>query len=204
VARLFTGEDTWLGSFYELAIELGPRSDERLAQASEALWRHQSIDGPYAKNDVEPADQPKVAASLIIDSNDHATHLHGVATLPDGIKIACGCLAVREEESQIDWFDFYIPWGALETAYEIDYDAYQTGSFETWRHWAEPLDSWFAEIGRTIYDEVPFALALIGEEASGMTYASEVATRGGPGEKDYPMLLPDETGKLNWHPRTIS
>jgi hypothetical protein len=202
VAGLFTSEDTWLGSFYELAIELGPRSDKRLAQASEALWRHQSIDGPYAKKDIEPADQPKVAPSLIVGSNDHAPHLRGVATLPGGFEVACGSVAVREEESQIDWFDFYIPWGALETVYEIDYDAYQTGHFETWRQWAEPLDAWFAEIGRTIYKEVPFALALIGEEASGMTYASEVAARGGPGEKDFPMLFPDDAGALNWYPRT--
>lgn len=199
--RLFTGKDTWLGSFYELAIELGPRSDERLAEASEALWRHETLDGPYREKDREPSDQERVSPALIV-SDDLVTHLAGVATLPEGARVACGSVAVREDESRIDWIDFYIPWGALETVYEIDYDAYQAGSYATWRHWAEPLDAWFADVARSIYAEVPFALALIGEEVSGQMYASELAAQGGPGEKHGPLLFPDENGELKWYPAT--
>jgi hypothetical protein len=37
--RLFTADDAWSGGFYELALELGPRSDDRLRAALVALWR---------------------------------------------------------------------------------------------------------------------------------------------------------------------
>jgi hypothetical protein len=203
VQPLFPGKDTWLGSFYELAIELGPQSDEKLAAASAALWRQETLDGPYGEKDREPSNQERVSPALIV-SDDLVTHLRGVATLPEGTRVACGSVAVREDETHIDWLDFYIPWGALETVYEIDYSGYETGNFETWRNWAEPLDGWFAEIARSIYAEVPFALALIGEEVSGQLYASELAAQGGPGEKHCSMLFPDEAGELKWYAATYS
>ena len=104
---------------------------------------------------------------------------------------------MREDESGTDWLVFYIPLAALETIYEIEYP-YNA----RWRVWAEPLDNWFAEIGRSIYERVPFALGLIGEEVSGYTTASEVASAGVPERRGLPMLVPNERGELNWYPPT--
>jgi hypothetical protein len=194
--RLFTRQDVWLGSFYELAIELGPRSDERLAAASAAMWRHPALDGPYRDSKREPWEQEVVSPSLAV-WHDLVTHLYGAAMLPDGQQVASGSVAVREDESGIDWLDLYIPLRALETIYEISYP-YD----KSWRVWAEPLDRWFADIGRRIYQEVPFRLGLIGEEVSGLTDASEVAAAGIPNKRKLPLLVPNERGELDWYPTT--
>jgi hypothetical protein len=135
-------------------------------------------------------------------SNDLVTHLYGVARLDDDNRVACGCVAVREGESRIDWLDLYIPMGALETVYDIDSEAKHTANLETWRSWAAPLDEWFASIGRTVYEAVPSRLALVGEEVCGMHYASEVAAEAIPAERSLPLLFPDEGGSLRWYPAT--
>ena len=193
--RLFTRNDVWLGSFYELAIELGPRSDERLAAASKALWRHPALDGPYGDRGREPWEQEVVSPSLVV--SDGVVHLYGAATIPSGHQVASGSFAVREHESGIDWLDFYIPLAALGTIYEIEYP-----HNERWRTWAESLDQWFREIARSIYEKVSFALALIGEEVSGCTDAREVAAAGVPKRRTAPMLLPNEHGELASYPAT--
>ena len=63
----FTDPDNWAGGFYELSLELGERSDERLDRALSVLWREAGIVGCYGERDREPADQvtvPITAASL--------------------------------------------------------------------------------------------------------------------------------------------
>jgi hypothetical protein len=194
--RLFTRHDVWLGSFYELAIELGPRSDERLAAASAALWRHPALEGPYRDHTREPWEQEIVSPSLVV-SSDVVMHLYGAATLPDGHQVAAGSVAVREDESGIDWLDLYTPLGALETIYDIGYP-YD----ESWRVWAEPLVRWFADIGRWIYHEVAFRRGLIGEEVSGHTRASEVATAPDTQQAPVAAPVPNERGELDWYPTT--
>ena len=53
-SRPLFDEDGWLGGFYELAMELGRRSDERLRAAGEALWSHPALEGLYGERDVPP------------------------------------------------------------------------------------------------------------------------------------------------------
>jgi hypothetical protein len=43
----FTKPETRSGGYYELAIELGNRSDERLLTAMQAMWQHPSLNGCY-------------------------------------------------------------------------------------------------------------------------------------------------------------
>src|SRR5687767_12912870 len=59
--RLFTVPDAWRGGYVELALELGPPSDDRMGAALAALWAHPTLDGPYAERDREPWDQPRLA-----------------------------------------------------------------------------------------------------------------------------------------------
>jgi hypothetical protein len=41
----FTDPENWTGSFYELSLELGQRSDEHLDRALRLLWREAGIVG---------------------------------------------------------------------------------------------------------------------------------------------------------------
>jgi hypothetical protein len=116
--------------------------------------------------------------------------------LPDGKSVPCGCCTIRDGRSE--WFDFYIPFGALEVVYEEGVVNWYKGEFAACREWAQPLDEWFADIGRAIYAAVPFRLGLIGEEMSGAIYADDLLAI--PPFEFRPMLFPDENGVLRWYP----
>jgi hypothetical protein len=57
--KLFTADEAWNGGFYELALEVGARSDDRLRAALKALWSHPDLDGCYLDRGREPSDQPR-------------------------------------------------------------------------------------------------------------------------------------------------
>ena len=95
MAQYFTEANTWFGGFYELALELGSRSDERLLAALAAIWSDPDFDGIYLSRDIEPSQQERLAISTdLLQLN----HLHGLARLPNGATIACGICIIREED----------------------------------------------------------------------------------------------------------
>lgn len=191
MSALFTDAYTWAGGFYGLAIELGPRSDERLQAALEAIWRHDGLDGCYGNRDAEPSNQPRIAPTL-------ETRLFGVATMPNGQQVACGTIIVREDEGP-DWLCFSLPLGALNTAYDVG--GYPFGGGSSSHSWREPLDDWLAWIAAAVFAATPFQLALIGHEVSGATSADEVQTMGAPEERWVGMLWRKDDF-LVWHPPT--
>jgi len=210
------------GPDYDLNIELGPRSNERLIAACEALWSHPSLDGPYVDATREPAEQAKVMPVLTPWFEDdpsaadeiglsHLGSMFGVATLPDGNQVPCvsrdfrDTSLLRKAKDVRDELNFSIPIEALDAVYEVG-SAHQTRNFETWRSWAAPLEEWFAEIAQAVFREVPFRLASIGEEAgSGMPTASEVAAAGGPEKFGLTScLFPAEDASLKWYPDPTS
>lgn len=188
---IFTGPDTWLGGFYELAIELGLRCNERLDRAVQAVWRFPGLQGPFPSRDLEPSEQTLVTANSA--NLELHGHLRGVATLPSG-KAACGTVAVREDDGP-DWLDFYFPMGGLSSAYPVG--GYPFDSVDH-REWREPLEAWLAELGRFVFNAVPFRLGLIGFEASGMEYADDLAASGIPIERWGGYLWP-QNGVMGYH-----
>jgi hypothetical protein len=195
---VFIGEeDIWAGGFYELAIELGPRSDTYLEAALLTLWQNARLEGCYLRRDFEPADQQRLQPSLA--SLEQYGHLLGVATLPNESKVACGVVAIRED-SGIDWLDFYLPVGALATAYDVGAFPYDDGKDSQW--WREPLDGWLVELAQAVFVAAPFSLALVGHEVSGHAYAATIAIDGLPAER-WDGYLWQEAGNLHWYPPTI-
>jgi hypothetical protein len=164
-ATTFTDEENWHGGFYELAILLGDRDDVRLDAAIGAVWADPRVDGCYADRHREPADQERVPCTL--EALDEVDHLRGIALLPDGQRVVCGTVIIREEESRMDWLDFYVPAGALARVdprvggYPFGGD--KGGSLV----WRTPIDDWLAEVAGRVYAAASFTYALIGFEASG-------------------------------------
>ncbi len=191
MSELFTAADTWDGGFYEIAIELGPRSDERLRTALETIWQYDGLNGCYEDSQVEPSDQPRLMPSL-------ETRQLGVATLPNGRQSACGTFTVRENNGP-DWIGFYLPMGALASVYNVG--AYPFEDDKTSRTWREPLDDWLTKMAGVVFSAVPFSLALIGHEVSGMTYAEEIHNTGMPAER-WVGYLWREGEHLVWYPPT--
>ena len=160
----FTSEDVWTGGGYELALELGPRSDERLQAALQAIWEEPFLQGCYLRLDVEPEQQSRLAPSL--EALESSGPLRGLATLPNGKRVACATCAVREEEGS-DWLDLFLPLGSLGSAYAVGAFPFDDSSRS--REWREPLDGWLTSLGQRVFARVPYALGLIGFEVSGQS-----------------------------------
>jgi hypothetical protein len=165
----------WIGFFYELAIELGPRDDVRLERLLVSIWRLAGATGPFVSSD----DGPSRPAALNVDGLSQL--LHGVVRLPNGSEVVCGAMVLRAEGP--DWFPdcfiFYIPEGALERADPRVAGGREDASLE----WRRPLDRWLADLALRAYTETPFEFAVIGEEASAFldkerAVAEEMAAQG--------------------------
>lgn len=181
--NLFTAEEVWTGGFYELAMEFDPDA-ETLTHALTHLCSFDELDGCYLHRDVEPTEQPRhsFAPSLL----KHG-HLLGVATIADGNRVACGTCTVREDDGP-HWLDFYLPMSALGRVYPVGGFPIDQQDHEAWRH---PLDDWLTELGRRMFERVPFRMGLIGFEVSGCCDAAEISTGGVPAKRYIDYLLPD-------------
>src|SRR5262245_40410376 len=195
--RLFTAEDAWYGGFYELALEVGPRSDERLLAALTALWLNPDLDGCYLDRSREPADQPR-SSDFCLETGSHSL---GVASLPNGRRVVCGSCLVRADEGP-DWLCFYLPMDSLGTAYPVG--GFPFGTEDHWTGpWRYEVEDWLARIGMWIARSVSFRLGLIGHEVSGHVYASEIASNGIPDERYIGYLWPNNESVL-YHRRTAA
>ena len=195
--RLFTVEGAWSGGFYELALEIGPRSDECLRAALTALWSYSDLDGCYIDRGHEPADQPRSSDFCL----ETGSHLLGVARLPNGARVVCGSCLVREDEGP-DWLDFYLPMGSLGTVYSVG--PFPFGSEADWPGtWRNELDDWLACIGLSIAQSASFRLGIIGHEVSGHVYASEVANQGVPEVRFIGYLWPTDSSVV-YYRRTVT
>lgn len=168
----FTDADNWSGGFYELAIELGERSDRRLGHALDALWRAARVQGCYGSRDREPHELETVPCT--VESLERFGHLRGLVKLPEGPLMVCGAVAIREDQGA-DWLDFYLPVGALERA-DGRVAAFPFGddgdvSSMVWR---QTIDVWLSDVGAQVYAAVDYQLGLIGWEASGQVHAKDL------------------------------
>jgi hypothetical protein len=187
----FTVFDNWSGGFYELAIEVGPPDDDRLDRALRAVWTAAGVRGCYVRRDVEPAEQTPVTCGLS-ELEAHG-HLHGVVTLPSDADIVCGAVVIRESHGP-DWLDFYLPVGALGRADgRVGGFPFGADGEATSLRWRLPIDDWLAEVGRQVYEQVDYRMALIGFEAAGEAYAAELA-EGEAAPSGWGYLVPDADG----------
>lgn len=190
----FTNKDNWLGGYYELALETGVRSNELLAAGIKALWQYPALKGCYLEQDREPDDQPRVEPGF---DGEH-TKLFGIATLPNGRKAACGTIAFAFEDGRGDLLLFYLPMAALGHAYPVGGYPFNEGEVAC-KAWQKPVDSWLAEIGKHVNQEIQIKLGVIGFEACSTVDAQEVMQKGMP-EQRYESYLWPQNGTLQLYP----
>jgi hypothetical protein len=192
----FTDQDNWAGGHYELAIELGDTSDERLQRALTAVWRAARIEGCYRSLDHEPAAQPEIPCTVA--SLAEFGHLRGTVELHTGHRVVCGAFGGRYDEGQ-DWLDFYLPTGALaRTDRRVGGFPFGPDSGTPSLLWRRGLDDWLAEIGTAVYQEVDFRLAVIGFEIDAAIDARSLEGKV-PDERWEAYLLPTD-GQLQYTP----
>ena len=142
-------DDNWTGGHYELAVNLGPSSDD--ARIDAAVAAVEEVAG-VRRDPHRPLSRLNAA---------------GVTTCPSG-DVVCGISVVQEGEGGDDWVFLFVPLGALEKrdprvgAYPFGHDG---GAVS--RGWREPLDAWLLDLGRALFTRVRFAYAFAGFETSG-------------------------------------
>ena len=153
----------------------------------------------YTKHSVPYGVIPTLKESTWITRENRISqgHLYGIATLPNGKRVACGTCPVRLDDGS-DWLDLYIPLGALGKAHPIGPYLFNEDEASC-KGWQVPLDNWLVELGKLVFSVVPFKLGLIGWEVSGHTYAREILEKGIPEQRYVGYLWPHE-GELEWHP----
>jgi hypothetical protein len=190
----FTAEETWRGGLYELAMEYAGGSDALLDAALRALWDVPGLQGCWLRRDAEPASQPRVAPALA--GLVAGGHLLGMATLPNGQRVACGTFLVREDQGS-DWLGFYVPVGAVGRVYDVGGYPFDGGLHS--RAWREPVETWLAEIGRAVFAAAPFLLGVVGFEVSATVTAQDLSAQGLPAQRLDGYLLP-AGDKLTFYP----
>ena len=204
----FTSADAWSGGFYELVLEVGPRSDERLVASVARLFAHPDLEGPYPARGPEPAQQRRASPAEITEGS-----LFGVGTLPSGDRVAVQVSVYRSsaeyEDSRdpegTDWLGVYVPLGSLSAVWaEVGAYPFMAADEDPRAHvvWQERLEGWLTDLGRHLYDVVPFRLGAVGFDLD--DYEKWWAWEAGvlPEERWDGILLADGSGGLSWDPPT--
>ena len=160
----FLNDDNWLGSYYELCLELGPAGDDnRLKAALAHLWKQPQLQGSWTRRTDYDKSPP-----LIEIVEGFSSPRYGTLALTRDLQVGCVTHTIRETDGS-DWLDLCIPTGMLElvfdTRYPLEYAA---------NPWMRSIDQELARIAVSMFRSFPFLMGLIGEEASGLTNAESV------------------------------
>lgn len=192
-SRLFTHPGAWTGSYYELAVDLGPVDDARLERALVALWSHSDLAGCCLNRDREPSEQASVSPGSV----EPQSPLYGVVTLGTLGQVACATFVVREEGGS-DWVYFAMPMGSLATVLPVGTFPFDDGSDLAWR---SVVDDWLCRLAEHLFTTVRFRVGLVGS-VDGLDGATdELLDRGAPKERWAGYLMPSGEA-LRWYPPT--
>lgn len=159
--------ENWHGSFLEIAIDLGPRNDERLLSGFRAAWASPYLHGPLPS----PYGDPAAVLDRRFLEQEASHHAYGTIELPhSNRRLGCEVIAIRDDDS--DWLDVAVPTGMLELAYPVEYPL-----FSDTNPWIADVEACLVSVADGVYRAVPFDLATIGEEVSGLFYARSADTK---------------------------
>lgn len=190
---LFTDKDAWNGGFYELAIELPPEVE--IKDALTRLWSHASLEGSYARNDIEPADQDILSYSQLKTEG----HLYGVATFPNGKPCACGSISSTFEDER--WLTLYLPLSSLANVYPVHAYPFGDENSPSPEVWLREVNEWMKDIALHVFELMKFPLAMIGFEMTFYGISDEIM-KNIPDDRWNSILLVQDN-ELKWYPQTI-
>ena len=191
---LFTVPNAWSGGHYEIAVELGVRSDDRAAVALGRLWSYPALQGCYLTKDTELTTQQPVSPHGHLED-----YLYGIATLPNGQRVPCGSSLCRFE-NESDWMLFYLPLASLEKIYPVG--GYPFAEDNNKVEWRSELDDWLTRIARHVFQTSLFQLALVGFEVEIADISSErICATGIPKERSEGFLWRIDS-QLRYYPAT--
>ena len=199
------GAEHWGGGYYELHVALGGGLS---VDTLEALFSHPALDGPFLDDTpkrMRRSTWDELHAAYAQDV-EHLPDCYGIATLHDGARVPCRSFSwsryADAGEETLDSLLFMLPANGLRAVWP------QFGEFPFVeptgvRSWQEPLEEWFADIGRGMFPEVDVAFARVGFEVT--TIDPEewmLSPREPPPEERGIGVLRREGDGLAWYPTT--
>ncbi|MBD8000097.1 hypothetical protein [Oerskovia gallyi] len=173
----------WAGGFYELALQVGPSDEERVAAWVAALVDATGLTCPTVVDGTDPARVATEERALrkAGEALVRGAHVRGVVRLPEGEEVACGLLLLQgasddgtrathagADTANLNWLVLYLPLAGLGAAgVEVDGFPFDDRSGAESLTWRRPLDEWLAGLGRSVHRTVPFRRAVIGFEVAG-------------------------------------
>ena len=141
-------EENRSGGWYELALELGTRDEAVVDAAVKALSRVAGVESAGGGS---------------------------VLRLPDGPRVVCVFAIVGDGEDADGplWVVLGLPMGSLARV-DPRFVGYPFGA-DDGASWRRSLDDWLASVAVRVFDDVPFACALVGFDVSGDLTAAELA-----------------------------
>lgn len=161
--------DDWAGSFYDLSIDLGKdEGRDRIVKAVQAVFRSPAVSGPWSSREDVCLPERRLPAPTCIPSDDIPSYTATV-TLPAGQVVGVVvCTVICKETSSLD---ICIPLGMLARVFPLVYPLDLATD-----HWLAQVDEALIELAEAVHTEVPFDLALIGEEAAGYATVDTLKT----------------------------
>ena len=182
--KILSGEN-WDGGYYEASILLGKASDQgsddRLLSALSTIWENTSATLYKSKK----LDEFFLVSSIRIEPVGSVFSFYGTLlheTL--GVLPILTCI-VREEDGGNDWLDVAIPLGGIP-----DTGGWPFGGLEKSMEWRHPIETILAHMVLDVAKTVPFKMAQIGFEVSGMFDEGDI-TGDVPSERPVGYVVPE-------------
>jgi len=181
VIRLCRDWDNWVGSHYELAIQFDPDLFDQNARLRllRHVWHHPSLLGVVELPD--DFGHSWLGTDDLLHTED-AWHYYGCIRFDENDIVGCG--SVFSGTSDGLWFILYVPLTMVGRVYPVDYESPITHEGNPW---TLKVDELLAAIGRSVYQEFPFVLGALGEEAAGVPRAILMANLA----HDTQLLIPE-------------
>jgi len=195
--RYFTPAEVWRDGSYELKIALGTATDERLIAALRAIWSNPLVFGCYTEGDCEPWKQIQVP----FEKAEDPLSLYGLVQISNRF-LPCTTYAVQEKDESGtpvgDFVGFWIPLAALSRVFPVG--TFPFGDADRAADWRPVVDSVLLSIGKSVFDVVPFPVALIGWEPQLMCENVTQCIKAAQNERRYEGYLLNEEGTPRWYP----
>ncbi len=179
----YCSPNNWRSFDFELGLEyLKTADDDLFLRATEKLWRHPRLTGPWPSRE-EYENSIRITPEML--PRDGTLSLYGLLELPDGRKAACYAWVVRPNDGS-DSLSLCVPGGMLEQLFPVAYNPMSVKR----NPWLREVETLLADIAAWVHGAAPFELAVLGECASAVAVdaaklTSEALAPGG-------FILPNE------------
>lgn len=150
----------WDGSFYELSLLYEPHFLNRKQRSDvlQSLWSNTPLLGVIDHREQYGQAWQKIDRLIV----EQGKHYYGCLRIDDNQFIGCSSLFIDVKEGT--QLLFSVPLAIIARVFRVNYPLTQKGN-----SWIPQINHLLAHIGANVYQEQPFTIAALGEEAGALS-----------------------------------